>query len=166
MQLCNNDHVVKSLLPEINKIFSLGYGPEDVMVEYPDEYVKQMYDPQHPFINRDKVRNPNIPEYMAYNLGFDRDRERTDTGGDVFTIYDTNSYDADGNPHLLNPVPAVNPPKFNVGDAIAVDSGNNAYWMSDFTQHEAEDLHNPETKITPDPGNVIPVPELPKDNNQ
>lgn len=166
LQLCNNDHVVKSLLPEIHKIFSLGYGPEDVMVDYPDSYVKQMYDPLHPFINRDKVRNPNIPEYMAYNLGFDRDRERDDTGGDVYTIYDTDSYDGDGKPHLLNPVPAVNPPKFNVGDALAVDSGNSAYWMSDFTQHEAEELHNPETEITPDPGNVIPVPELPKDDNQ
>ena len=134
LQLCNNDHVVKSLLPEINKIFSLGYGPEDVMVDY--------------------------PEYMAYNLGFDRDRERTDTGGDVYTIYDNDS------PDILHPVPAVNPPKFNVGDAIAVDSGNNTYWMSDFKSYEAEELHNPATEITPDPGNVIPVPDLPEDNNQ
>ena len=130
------------------------------MVDYPDDYVTKMYDPQHPFINRDKVRNPNIPEYMAYNLGFDRDRERDDTGGDVFTIYDNDS------PDILHPVPAVNPPKFNVGDAIAVDSGNNAYWMSDFKKHEASDLHNPETEITPDPGNVIPVPEPPKDDDQ
>ena len=130
------------------------------MVNYPDSYVKQMYDPLHPFINRDKVRNPNIPEYMAYNLGFDGDRERDDTGGDVYTIYDTDS------PYILHPVPAVNPPKFNVGDAIAVDSGNNAYWMSDFKSYQAENLHNPETEITPDSGNVIPVPELPKNDNQ
>lgn len=44
LQLSNNEHIVKSLLPPV---FSLGLGPQDVGTHYPDDYLKIKDDPQY-----------------------------------------------------------------------------------------------------------------------
>lgn len=40
LQLANNEHIVKSL---IDPIFSLGYGPHELGITYPDDYLKPEY---------------------------------------------------------------------------------------------------------------------------
>ena len=113
LQLCNNEHITKSLISDYDKIFSLGYGPDDVTVTYPDDYIKTMQDTRR--INRD-----NMPDWMAYNLGLDRKMEKSITS-DVYTIEDNES------PDILHPNPAVNPPMMKVGDAISMNTLNTQY---------------------------------------
>ena len=139
LQLCNNEHVLDAMLPDTMQIFSLGYGPDAIDVQYPDEYILDTSDPNHP--RRRVSRDPDKPDWMAYNLGLDRDMEKQ-ISADVYTIYD------DQSKTILNPIPAVNPPKFQVGDAISLNDQNAEYMMSDGQAHTAEDLH--ENPITPD----------------
>lgn len=44
LQLCNNEHIVKSLLSE--PIFTLGFGPQDVSTEQPGSYLTAGQDPK------------------------------------------------------------------------------------------------------------------------
>lgn len=84
LQLCNNEHIVRSLLGD--KIFGLGYGPIDpsevVVAPLPDE--------------------ANVPK--AWNLRYDKTMELS-IGTDVTTIDENRTLS------VVEPVPAVNPIK-------------------------------------------------------
>ena len=103
LQLCNNEHVVKSL---IQPIFGLGMTPGQRVPTFPDEYV--------------------IPEFedgvMPYNLRYDRVVEENITH-DVYT--------AEQGSTPTNPIPKVNPPMFSLGEAIALDADNEHFTKKD-----------------------------------
>lgn len=115
LQLCNNTHIVKSLIPvkdvgdsdattpteEREQIFSLGYGPQDVSTHYPDSYLKEK-------------------DYPEYNLRYDRKAEY-DITTDVYSVESGRTGD------ILTPRPAVNPIMTKVGDAISLNATNTEY---------------------------------------
>lgn len=96
LQLSNNDHIVKSMLPPV---FSLGLGPTDVGVHYPDEYLKLKDDPQH-------------------NLRYDRALDES---------YSKDVYQVESESTILKPQPAVNPIMLELGQAISMNSANTEY---------------------------------------
>ena len=116
LQLCNNEHVVKSLIPvkpgepdlkHKEQIFGLGYEPQDVSVSYPDDYV--LPDEANEYFIVDGVKR------MAdWNLRYDKERENA-ASADVWTIEDNRSTD------IVNPRPAVNPIMHVLGDAMVLD---------------------------------------------
>ena len=123
LQLSNNDHVVKAL---IEPYFSVGYGPDDVSVMYPDDYLTPVG------VDRPLGR-PQRPDWMAWNLRYDRQAEESITS-EIYTV------DNDRTTNILEPRPAVNPPMLHVGDAISLNTDNSKYLMSDNKEHDAEDL--------------------------
>ena len=108
MQLCNNEHIVKSVMPSLKdadySIFSLGYGPTDVSVNYPDNYLKQSDSPM-------------------FNLRYDEAAE-AEQGVDVYTIDKDRS-------SAHNPRPAVNKPMYQLGEAMSLDPHNTKYTKID-----------------------------------
>ena len=116
LQLSNNDNIVKSLL---DPIFSLGYGPQEVDVTYPDDY---LINPSPDDIN------------MPYNLRYDptSDDILAETDQDYIQTYDPNG---GGDPHItpttIHPYPAVNPVMSEVGDAISAKNDNSQYYQPD-----------------------------------
>lgn len=113
LQLANNEHIVRSLLKD--PIFSIGYGPDDVGVTYPDDYVLP------PYIDR-PINRPQQPANKAWNLRLDRELEKSITN-DVYTI------DDDRSESIMKPRPAVNPPMLKLGDSISLNSQNTRYNM-------------------------------------
>ena len=114
MQLCNNNHITASLFTE--PIFSIGYGPEDVGVTYPDDYLLP------PYVDRPNGRAQR-PDYMAWNLRLNRNLEKEITE-DVYSIEDNKSES------IMKPRPAVNPPMLKVGDAMSLNNQNTQYMMT------------------------------------
>lgn len=112
LQLCNNEHITQSL---IEPIYSLGYGPNDVTVQYPDDYLRP------PYIDR-PIGSEEQPAYKAWNLRLNKALEQ-EISSDVYTN--------DTAEDILHPRPAVNPPMFSVGDSISLDDNNSSYQMSD-----------------------------------
>ena len=125
LQLCNNEHIVKSLVPskpgivypnpdgtseEVHpreQIFGLGWEPQEVGYTKPDDYVL-------PDVDYDVTAGG---KYRPWNLRYDKKREE-DVGPDVYTIdEDRSTLDIP-----LNPRPAVNPIMRVVGDAISLPS--------------------------------------------
>lgn len=119
LQLCNNEHIVKSLVPskpgivypdgeevhERDRIFGLGWEPQDVGYTKPDGYVL-------PDIDEDRTPGGRL---RPWNLRYDKQREE-DTSPDIYTIdEDRSTLDIP-----LNPRPAVNPITRVVGDAISL----------------------------------------------
>ena len=103
MQLSNNEHIVKALLPTVDKIFDIGYGPQDVETVYPDDYIKHLEEPM-------------------YNLRLNRQLEES-LSPQVSTV--------DSATDILNPKPAVNPPMACIGDAISLNPENSKYIKKD-----------------------------------
>lgn len=106
LQLCNNEHIVESLIPEKDKIFSVGYEPQKIDTFVPDDYLDPAY------INSAEYKK-SVDYTRPYNLRYDRKLEEAITQ-DVYTVDSTRTSD------ILNPRPAVNPVMSNVGDAIAL----------------------------------------------
>lgn len=112
LQIANNDHIVKSLIPsapggDTDAVFSLGYGPQDVSIMYPDNYLTQ----------------DDAPEY---NLRYDRDLE--ESFPDVYTLDESRSSTT------TDPKPAVNPIcSINLGDAMSMAPDNSMYTKTDGT---------------------------------
>lgn len=106
LQLCNNEHIVKALLPSLEEpdaIFDIGYGPQSVDVTYPDNYLKTGDDP-------------------LYNLRINRDLEQSFTPR-VYTV--------DTAEDVLSPKPGVNPVMMALGDAISMNDMNTSYTKFD-----------------------------------
>jgi len=113
LQLSNNEHIVKALLPSLEEpeqIFSMGFGPENVETVYPDNYLKTGDDPY-------------------YNLRVDRGLEESYTPA-VYTVEDAES--------VVRPYPAVNPPMFHIGDAISLNDDNTQYTVFNRETGEVE----------------------------
>lgn len=101
LQLCNNEHVVRALMPsgeDYDPIFYLGLKPEDVKTSEPANYYK------------DKSRK-------LYNLLYDYTQEKT-YGDAVYTIDDDRTIDED------NPRPAINGPMMTVGQALSTTNSH------------------------------------------
>lgn len=111
LQLSNNDHIVKALIPEKetepDPIFTLGYGPQDVSLSDPDSYLSPKY-----------VSGPE------YNLLYDKVQEES-ISRDVYTV------DSDRTSSATKPRPAVNPIMTCLGDAISVNDINTSYSQND-----------------------------------
>ena len=106
MQLCNNEHTVKALLPSLEEpdaIFSIGYGPQTVDTVYPDNYLKNGDDPM-------------------WNLRIDNNLEESFTP-QVYTVETAKD--------VLTPKPAVNPVMGLLGDAISMNPRNDTYTKRD-----------------------------------
>lgn len=97
LQLANNEETVMSLVP---KIFSLGFGPQEIGITYPDSYLKNA-DP------------PN------WNLRYDytTDSENTPIAPDGGLVVGTLDKDSPGD--IVNPNPAVNPIMSQLGDPMS-----------------------------------------------
>lgn len=116
LQISNNEHIVKALLPSLggpDPIFSLGYGPQEVDVTYPDNYLKNGDDPM-------------------YNLRLDKDLEESFTP-QVYTNETAES--------VINPKPAVNPVMSKMGDAISLNEDNTAYTKYDKESGKIKAVH-------------------------
>ena len=109
LQLCNNEHIVKSLLPSQEdmdySIFSVGFQPENVEVTVPENYLK-------------------IKDTNPYNLRYDEQAEAE--MGVIKTVLDP-----DRTSTIMDPKPAVNPPMMRVGDAISLNTQNTLYTEAD-----------------------------------
>ena len=135
LQLCNNDHIVKSLVPPkpgeqftpgenldgketVNQypIFGLGWNPQDVTVSYPDNYI----------LPEENLEMDNKGKIRSYNLLYDRKLEEK-YSQDIYTIEDDRSKD------IVNPRPAVNPVMHKVGDAISMNKDNTQYILNNDT---------------------------------
>lgn len=153
LQLCNNEHIVKALLPSMEapeKIFSLGYGPQDAYIKYKANLVNRQRDnvQTEDNVNILATRSGRIsqmnmeegeqylpeietvypPNYLKnmegrnYNLRIDREYEESLTP----RVYTVESADA-----VSSPRPAVNPPMAVMGDAISLNSMNRTYTQYD-----------------------------------
>lgn len=110
LQLSNNEHIVKALMPsleEIDPIFDIGNGPQSVDVVYPDNYLKTGDDP-------------------FYNLRINKALEES-LSPRVFTIETADD--------IKSPKPGVNPPMMVLGDAISMNNMNTDYTKYDSTNH-------------------------------
>ena len=109
LQISNNEHIVKALLPQtseiIDPIFSTGHGAQAVGIMYPDNYLKQPDEPQ-------------------YNLRYNKALEES-IDQNVYTL------DSDRTTSVINPRPAVNPVMGTLGDAITMNPENTVYIMND-----------------------------------
>lgn len=106
LQLSNNEHIVKALLPSLeepDQIFDIGYGPQEVDVVYPDNYLKNKDEPM-------------------YNLRINRALEESFTPS-VYTVESASS--------VKTPKPAVNPVMMGLGDAISLNANNTMYTRID-----------------------------------
>lgn len=123
LQLCNNEHIVRSLVPfkpgepiegkdlhDKDQIFGLGWEPQDVSVSYPDDYV--LPDEANSYFTVDGIKRVS-----DWNLRYDKAREEAESS-DIWTIEDDRSTD------IVNPRPAVNPVMHVIGDAISIDRPN------------------------------------------
>lgn len=106
LQLSNNEEIVKSL---VDPIFSIGYGPQDVSVSYPDDYITSRKD---------------TPEL---NLRYDRDLDEQNTLRIDSTHFGAMTIDPERTTDILHPCPAVNPVMSQLGDSISLNSENSSY---------------------------------------
>lgn len=100
VQLCNNEHIVKALMPSL-PIYTIGEGPTEVGTLYPDNYYK-------------------TEEDKLWNLRVDREAEE-ELGGELLTFDDSRTES------IINPRPAVNPIMANPGDAIRMTPDGHRY---------------------------------------
>lgn len=122
LQLANNDEVVKGLLGD--RIFSIGFGPQSAGETYSDLHYTD-----------DGIRyngDSDVNVYKPYNLGYDRDAERTlnESYGDIKAVYllEPNDMDSDTSTQsVIEPYPAVNPVMSAIGDAIPLTGDNSDY---------------------------------------
>lgn len=105
LQMCNNEHITKSLL---GPIFNLQYGPQDVVVH-----------------GREGIADTDPPRWnLAYNKTIDESITSRNASGD-FDVYTM-----DGNVGVST-VPAVNPIMAEIGDAISLNQSNTYYTKYD-----------------------------------
>lgn len=110
LQMSNNEHIFKSLMPPI---FGLGYTPTDVEVfgQNEDYPLEQPYDTKN---------HPN----KTWNLRYDKAGE-TQAGTDIYTLDDNRSI-----PYVFGK-PIVNPTMQTVGDAMSLAPDNTVYTKTD-----------------------------------
>lgn len=134
LQLCNNEHIVKSLITD--PIFGLGYlpqTPEDVSI-YGDAYIL-------PSEENLAIDDPNYPgKYPnAWNLRYDQGVDMAamvtpNTTYEVQTVDDERTDVAAKN--YVEPKPQINPVMTVVGDAISLNKMNSQYIVWENNQYE------------------------------
>ena len=137
LQLCNSEHIVKSL---IDPIFSLGYGPQSESDSYSDEpyYITQdsvkIINPKSYLVP--KYQDKLYPDKDPYNLRYDRNEELNITQ-DICTLDELGNSDGftSGPGSKTRPIPAVNPIMSELGDAIAI----NDVKFSNVSKDESDD---------------------------
>lgn len=125
LQLCNNEHIVKALIPNKpgepiddkdlrpkDQIFGIGWEPQDVSVYYPDDYVLP-----------DEENNRVNFRLRDWNLRYDKEREEAESK-DVWTI------EVDRSKDIVTPRPAVNPVMHVLGDATSLNKENDQYVLA------------------------------------
>lgn len=109
LQLSNNEHIMKSLIPPI---FTIGEKPlTNVEMTMPDDYYKTQ-------------------DTKAYNLRYDITTDEQYTRHDAIGEYDIYTIDKDRSPRSSGsptPKPAVNPVMAKIGDAISMNEQNTQY---------------------------------------
>lgn len=110
LQLSNNEEIVRSL---VGPVFSLGYEPQSVDVEFPDDYLKT------PYTEKD------------WNLRYDRQLDESQTEKNSAGEYDVSVIDDERSKDILNPRPAINPIMSAIGDAISFNDENTRYTKTD-----------------------------------
>lgn len=165
LQLCNNDHIVQSLIPknpddpseglkEREKIFGLGWGPQKVGVHYPDYLTDE--EVRETWLNPDYGPPNADTSYKNYNwnLRYDKDLEE-EVSMDVYTIDTEENSGQDRSKDIINPRPAVNPIMMSVGDAISLNEANDEYIVhtEDGTYHP-QDHPEDDPVVKDDPGEV------------
>lgn len=127
LQLCNNEHVVQSLLPSI---YGLGYTPTSVSTfgsRDGDELPLPAVAPTtggHVNVRGGKVYN------LRYDLKTDKQVVTVSTDGpDMSTIDESASNPGYYDPNYpgVKPRPAVNPIMMSVGDAMSLNKDNTEY---------------------------------------
>ena len=131
LQLCNSEHIVQSLVPSKpgivypdpsgdpeqthpkEQIFGLGWEPQDVTEDFPDDYVL-------PDVAYDELPGGKL---RPWNLRYDKEREES-TSPDVYTI------DSHRSKNVLNPRPAINPVMKVIGDGMSVQSDNSRFTIA------------------------------------
>lgn len=105
LQLCNNEHIVKSMIPQSEskngemvegQIFGLGYGPLDV-----------------------RVHNIETTPELMYNLVYNKQVDEDNTYKGTTGTYDVSTSDSDD--RYPSTTPAVNPTMASLGDAIQLN---------------------------------------------
>lgn len=131
LQLCNNEHVTKSL---IDPIFSLGYGPQDVSTVYPDDYLKPPYKDK-PTLNLRYDRNldNHLVDISAGYTAVVHNPDGSTQSPSNELLYDPNVTVVDDarTESVIKPRPAVNPIMGKLGDSIALDDSNTKYTKVD-----------------------------------
>lgn len=124
LQLSNNENIVQAL---IDPVFTLGSGPFEMDITYPDDYYKA------------------TPDAHSYNLRYD---EQTDLANTKLSSNDTPlTYEVEGhhtNPKYEDmpiPMPAINPIMSVIGDAISLNILNTEYYGEDTTTSAANYLY-------------------------
>lgn len=120
LQLCNNEHIVRSLVPakpglkSRNGIFGLGWEPQDVSWTPDEDYVL-------PDVEYDVVISSG--RIRPWNLRYDKTQDEeyfaVDGAMDITTIDENRTAD------IVNPRPAVNPVMHVLGDAMSTDDSTN-----------------------------------------
>lgn len=135
LQLCNNEHIVKSLIPtkpgepvedknlrRPNFLFGLGWEPQDVSIEFPDTYHLQMDDSDfEPGKGVDYSIDVN-GRIRPWNLRYDKSQDdayfdRKESDESSVLVKDITTIDGGG---ILNPKPMVNPVMHVLGDAMSL----------------------------------------------
>lgn len=93
LQLCNSEHMMRSLL---SPIFDLSYGPQDIEVQ--------------PYYGW--AQSGTTPDWNKWNLRYNRSLDDT---ADIRTVEDGRSPRGDS---AYSPIPAVNPIMAEIGDAM------------------------------------------------
>lgn len=116
LQLCNNEHIVKSTLPTI---FGLGYNPHKQPSGSLPPAVQVTTHESTPVTRRltSKDLFDRLPWNLAYDKHVDEAHTLKRTSGDGTVTYDVST--ARGG-QAEAPVPAVNPPMQSLGDAISL----------------------------------------------
>lgn len=151
LQISNNEHIVRSLIPvnpdnpdegmkdkDKHQIFGLGYGPNDVreFTRPVDRYLKDEED--YPFVyNLRHDLGTDIDE----NMSGDGTSDGHDHGLDLWTIDEMRT---DGQ---TKPRPAVNPIMTAIGDAMSMNEDNTEYIL----RHDSETDEYPPTS---DPNSI------------
>ena len=131
LQLCNNEHVVKSLF---DPIFSLGYGPQDVNTTYPDDYLKPPYKDKPVWnLRYDRNLDEHLLDYdTKYNSPlYNSDGSIKHNPDSVINEPNVTTLDDDRSESVVKSKPSVNPIMSKLGDAINMTEDNTQYTKVD-----------------------------------
>lgn len=113
LQMCNNEHIVKSLIPTV---FDLGYGPQDVEIaphglndDYPAWNLRYHYENEFDIPHSRPTSSTSTPPPFSVHdiLAVDEERTKDDSSA--------------------SPIPAINPIMGELGDAMLMKNDNSAY---------------------------------------